>query len=114
MNYDEKSVSTPDERLDAWMQQHPTLARVRARGRAVPRWLSGILVIGTFVVPLFWVMGDNTPFDWVFALIAELEGPRYAAAYFICVLGCLLPVLVFVQLFGARRIRQKEASSSSR
>ena len=107
MDYDEKSANTPDERLDAWMQQHPTLARTRARGRAVPGWLSGLLITGAFVVPMFWATGDDTPFDWVLALLADLEGPRYAAAYLICVLGCLLPVLVFVQVFGAIRIRQR-------
>lgn len=110
MDYNEKSTGTPDERLDTWMERHPAIARVRARGRAAPRWLSGLLVIGAFILPVFWVMGDNTPFDWVFALIADLEGPRYAAAYLICVLGCLLPVLVFIQLVGGMRVRRNDAS----
>lgn len=116
MDYEEKSASTADERLDAWMEKYPALMRSRARGRAVPGWLTGILISGAFILPLVWVVGDDTPFDLALSLVTQLagdEGPRHLASYLICALACLVPVVVFIQVYGAIRVRRQNDDTTS-
>ena len=92
------------------------LERSKSRSKAVPKWLSIPLVIAALLLPIYWIFGTNTPFDFILAQIVRITGPDqdliHLLALLLTMLFTILPVGIFVQLLGAYLIMRRDAKKA--
>ncbi|MGH1348629.1 MAG: hypothetical protein ACRBN8_44205 [Nannocystales bacterium] len=87
-----------------------TVQLLQAQARAAPAWLRRTIIALPFFLPLVWIVGDDTPFDWVLAIVTDLAGKdadlRHLTAYLLCVLVLLIPGGLLLQVVGRARLKR--------
>lgn len=90
--------------------------RTDAHGPAAPAIVWIPLLTAAFVVPLWWVVSTDTPFDtvrgWILETFGEDSEYTYLLAYLLCVIPLLIPAGIIIRL--ASWMTQRRANAVNR